>query len=93
MVFREAVQTLNLDRREHTRVSRLKSFGRGTVTRGKQEAGMRTKPRGQSRAAVRSPGAGQPTCCPEVFRTCSRLETEWLGRVGKECGGGTGDYS
>lgn len=48
MVIREPVQTLNLDRQEHTRVGRIKSLGRGTVTREKQEPGIRTKPRSRA---------------------------------------------
>lgn len=42
MVIREPVQTLDLDTDVHTWVSRIKSVGRGTGTREKQEAGMRT---------------------------------------------------
>ena len=38
MVIREPVQTLNLDRQEHTRVSKIKSLDRGTATREKQES-------------------------------------------------------
>lgn len=48
MVIREPVQTLNLDRQEHTRVSKIKSLDRGTATREKQELGMRTKARGRA---------------------------------------------
>lgn len=71
MVIGEPVQTLNLDKQEHTGVSRIKSLDRGAVTREKREPGMRTKARGQSRAAVSNLDAGQPTCCPEVSCTCS----------------------
>lgn len=48
MVIREPVQTLNLDKQEHTGVSKTKSLDRGTATREKLELGMRNKARGRA---------------------------------------------
>lgn len=58
MVIREPLETLDLNRQEHTWVSRIKLLGRDTVTREKQEPGIRTRPEGRVGAAVSNQNAG-----------------------------------
>ena len=57
MIIREPVQTWNLDRHEHTRVSKIKSLDRGTATWENQEPGMRIKAKAEQGSSEQPGGS------------------------------------